>query len=76
MFAKLNAALIAALIAVPAFAGQPNGRDSVYPGAEATRSQSAQVKSAPPLGRDSVYAIGAKPSAPVTADVTFRPGRA
>ena len=75
MFAKLNAALIATLIAVPAFAGQPNGRDSVYAGAEATKSQPAQARIVP-LGRDSVYAIGVTPSKPTNVALSFRPGRA
>ena len=75
MFAKLNAALIATLIAVPAFAGQPNGRDSVYADAGATNSKPVQVKSVA-FGRDSVYAIGVTPSKSTNVAVSFRPGRA
>ena len=76
MNAKLNVALIAALIAVPAFAGQPNGRDSVYatPGKNSALPASGAIVER--SGRDSVYATDKKPTTPVSVAVNFKAGRA
>jgi len=77
MFAKLNAIALAALIAAPAFAGQPSGRDSVYAGTEATAPRPTTATVNPiPFGRDSVYATGVKSTKPISAEIVFRPGRA
>jgi hypothetical protein len=76
MFAKLNLALIAALIALPAIAGQQLGRDSVYAGHAASTPTASTLATAKTLGRDSVYAFGKRPTTPVTIAVTFKPGRA
>jgi len=75
MHAKLIVALICALIAVPAFAGQPNGHDSVY----ATHAKSGALPASGAImersGRDSVYAIDTKPSTRISVAVNFRAGR-
>jgi hypothetical protein len=76
MFTKFNLVLIAALIAVPALAGQQLGRDSVYAGHEASTPTASTLATAKTLGRDSVYAFGKRATTPVTAAVTIRPGRA
>jgi hypothetical protein len=76
MFAKFNLALIAALIALPAIAGQQLGRDSVYAGHAASTPTASTLATAKALGRDSVYAFGKKASTPINLAVTFKPGRA
>ena len=76
MFRKLNLALIAALIALPAVAGQQLGRDSVYAGHKASTPVASTLATAKVLGRDSVYAFGKRATTPVTMAVTFKPGRA
>jgi hypothetical protein len=78
MNAKLIVAVIATLVAVPSYAAQPFGRDSVY----ATPGVSTSLPSvATPVirhGRDSVYATQRTVNhQPVkTTEVTYKPGRA
>ena len=76
MFAKLNFALIATLIALPAFAGQQFGRDSVYADRTGTAPATSTAATANTLGRDSVYAFGKKGTTPITIAVSLKPGRA
>ena len=76
MFAKLNFALIATLIALPAFAGQQFGRDSVYADHAGTAPATNTAATANILGRDSVYAFGKKTTTPINVAVTLKPGRA
>lgn len=76
MFAKLNFALIAALIALPAAAGQQFGRDSVYAGNQASAPRTSTAATVTVLGRDSVYAFGKKATTPINVAVSFKPGRA
>ena len=76
MFAKLNFALIATLIALPAAAGQQFGRDSVYADNQASAPKTTTAATANVLGRDSVYAFGKKATTPISVAVTFKPGRA
>ena len=77
MNTRLAAIVIATLVAAPAFAGQPNGRDSVYAGNDASSPRPSTAAVNPiPLGRDSVYATGVKTTKPVNTAVVLRPGRA
>jgi uncharacterized membrane protein YfbV (UPF0208 family) len=76
MFAKLTFALIATLIALPAFAGQQFGRDSVYADRQASAPAINTAATANVLGRDSVYAFGTKATTPITVAVSTKPGRA
>jgi hypothetical protein len=66
-------------MAAPAFAGQQNGRDSVYASAAAPAAMKSRhdIAVSPRFGRDSVYSTGRSVrGTPVVADVTERFGRA
>jgi hypothetical protein len=66
-------------MAAPAFAGQQNGRDSVYAGtaAPAEKKSLDDIAVSPRFGRDSVYSTGKSVrGTPVVAEVTERFGRA
>jgi hypothetical protein len=78
MKTRLAAIALAAFVAAPAIAGQPNGRDSVYAGNEASSPRPSTAAVNPiPLGRDSVYATAkSKTTKPVSVAVTLKPGRA
>ena len=77
MNAKLSIALLATLIAFPAFAGQQFGRDSVYATHTAAKPAPANAAAPQRFGRDSVYATGSHLSAPVTvANTVHKFGRA
>jgi hypothetical protein len=77
MFGKLSVALIAFAIAAPAsFAGQQNGRDSVYATTATKSSLPSSGAVATRNGRDSVYAHDAKPTTKISVELPKRFGRA
>jgi hypothetical protein len=77
MFGKLSVVLIACAIAAPAsFAGQQNGRDSVYATSATTSTLPSSGAVVTRNGRDSVYAHDAKPSTKISVELTKRFGRA
>lgn len=74
MIGKLNLALIAALIAIPAIACQ-FGRDTVYAGHQVSTPTASTLATARNLGRDSAYAFGKRATTPLTMSVSAKPGR-